>query len=119
MEVCGWFPYRGVNATGEKSELPLDERSAFTAFGFDEIDDFLQGCAGGEDRGYAATAQLVGIFGRDRAAAEKHDVGRTLRLQLFDDERKERHVRAGENREPNTVGIFLNGRLHDLLRSLK
>ena len=57
--------------------------------------------------------------GRDRSAAEKDDVARALRFELLDDERKERHVRAGEDREADAVGILLDRRLHDLLGRLE
>ncbi len=39
--------------------------------------------------------------------------------QLFDDQWEERHVRAGENREADAVGILLNRGLDDLLGRLK
>ena len=44
---------------------------------------------------------------------------RALRFELLDDQRKERHVRAGEDREADAVGIFLNRGLHDLLGRLE
>ena len=40
-------------------------------------------------------------------------------LQLLDDEREERHVRAGEDREADAVGVFLDRGLHDLLGRLE
>ncbi len=39
--------------------------------------------------------------------------------QLLDDERKERHVRAGENRQADAVGVLLDRGLHDLLGRLE
>src|SRR5215467_7679371 len=93
--------------------------SPFTAFAFDEVDDLLQWCAGCEDLAHAGVFEALGILRRNRSAAEKYDIARIAAFQLLDDERKERHVRAGKNREPDAVGVFLNRGLHDLFGRLK
>ena len=96
-----------------------NERSPLPALAFDERDDFGEGRAGGEDLAYAQPLELGGIVGRNRPAAEKHDVARVLLAQLFDDQREERHVGAGEDREADPVGVFLDRGLDDLFGGLK
>jgi len=44
---------------------------------------------------------------------------RRLSFELLDDQRKERHVRARQDRQADPVGVLLNRRLHDLLRRLE
>ena len=54
----------------------------------------------------------------DDAAAEDDDVARVALGEQLDDPREQRHVRAGEDRQPDGVGVLLDRRLDDLLRRL-
>ena len=62
--------------------------------------------------------QLVRVVRRDRAADDdEHVLGAVLAQQL-EDARHERHVRAGEDRDADGVGVLLDRGLDDLLRRL-
>jgi len=87
---------------------------SFTAFAFHEGDDLRERSARRENFAYAQAFQLGRVVGRNRPAAEKDDVAGALRRELFDDQRKERHVSAREDRETDPVGIFLDRGAHDL-----
>src|SRR3954451_6344252 len=84
----------------------------------DPGDDLGGGRARGEDPGHAHPGQLRDVLVRDDAAAEHYDVGGVPLLEQFDDPGEERHVRAGEDREPDRVHVFLDGGRDDLLRGL-
>src|SRR5581483_2443991 len=106
------------NGTRELPQPSPDKFAAFAAFALNERDDVSERRAGREYFAHAQTFEFVSILGRNGAAAEKDDVLRVLRFELLHDKRKERHVRAAENREANAVGIFLNRGLYDLFGRL-
>ena len=62
--------------------------------------------------------QLGDVLLRDRAAHHEHDVAGALLVEQLGDPRHKRHVRAGEDRQPDGVGVLLEHGLHDLLRRL-
>src|SRR6266568_562854 len=86
--------------------------------GADPGDDLGGGRARGEDPGHAHPGQFPDVLVRDDAAAEHHDVGGVPLLEQLDHPAEERHVRAGEDGEPDGVHVLLDGRRHDLLRRL-
>ena len=104
---------------GPDNKESTDEFAPLTTFAFDKVDDIGQRRPRRENLPNATFLERISVFGRNSPAAEKDDILRALRFELIDDERKERHVRAGEDGEPYSVGVFLNGGLHDLLGRLK
>src|SRR5205085_9781848 len=62
--------------------------------------------------------ELGRVLGWDRAADDDEHVLGLVLLQPLEDLGDERHVRTGENRDPDRVGVLLDRRLHDLLRRL-
>ena len=54
----------------------------------------------------------------DRAADDHEHVVGALVAQQLEDARHERHVRAGEDRDPDRVGVLLHDGLDDLLGRL-
>src|SRR5271155_1673758 len=93
--------------------------AALPAFAADELDDLRERSTRGKDLTHAERLEFARVVGRNRSAAEKHDVAGILRSQVLEDGRKECHVRAGEDRETDPVGVFLYGGLNHLLRGLK
>ncbi len=55
---------------------------------------------------------------RDRSADDDEHVVAPVLAETVEDLGHERHVRAGEDRDPDGVGVLLHGRLDDLLRRL-
>src|SRR4051794_11251988 len=84
----------------------------------DEVDDGLRGGAGREDLGHAELLELRDVLVGDRASDGHEDVPGVLLLEEVDDLRHERHVRAGEDRQADGVGVLLQRGLDDLLRRL-
>ena len=82
------------------------------------VHDFGHAGAWCEDRGHSHRCQWRSIGLRNDAAAEDDDVVRSLSLQEVDDPRKQRHVRAREDRQADRVGILGERGAHDLLRCL-
>src|SRR3954451_14467494 len=79
----------------------------------DVVDDRLGRRAGGEDLGHPELLELGDVLGRDRASHGDDDVARVLLAQQLDDLGHERHVRAGEDRQADRVGVLLEHGLHD------
>src|SRR5690606_23593535 len=92
-------------------------RSAGTGLA-DPVDDLVRRGARREDPGHSEGEQR-----RDRAlghiaATEDDDVGRVPLPQLLENAREQRHLRLGEDRQPDGVDVLLHGRLSELLRRL-
>src|SRR3954452_5994075 len=84
----------------------------------DEVDDRLRRGARREHLGHAELLELRDVVGRDRAAdGQQHVVGALLAEEL-DDPRHQRHVRAGQDREADGVGVLLDHGRDDLLGRL-
>ena len=60
----------------------------------------------------------VHVLFRDDAAAGDEDVVASLLVQQLADARKQRHVRAAQDREPDDVDVLLDGGGGDHLRRL-
>ena len=73
---------------------------------------------GREDLGDPHRLELGHVGAGDDAAAEHRDVGRVALAQQLEHLGEQRHVRAGEHGQPDGVGVFLDGRLDDLLGRL-
>ena len=71
-----------------------------------------------EDGGDTLRLQLVGVLVRDRPAEHDHDVLGAVLAQEVEDPRDERHVRSGEDRDPDGVRVLLDRGLDDLLGRL-
>src|SRR5882672_4028831 len=84
----------------------------------DEADDVLGRGARGEELLDAHGLERSDVLGRDDAAAEDRDVLRAFLAQQFQDALEEVVVGPREDGEPDRVGVFLDGRRHDLLRRL-
>ena len=84
----------------------------------DEIDNVFHSGARSEDFGNTARFQSGDVFVGNNSASKDYDVIETLLLGQFDDPRKQRHMRAGQDRKTDCVYILLDGRRNNLLRSL-
>src|SRR4051812_45117987 len=84
----------------------------------DVVDDRLGRRAGRERLGVPELLELGDVLGRDRAPDGDDDVARVLLAQQLDDLRHERHVGAGQDGEPDRIGVLLQRGLDDLLRRL-
>src|ERR687898_473924 len=84
----------------------------------DEVDDRRRRRARGEDLGHPELLELRDVLRGDRAADRDDDVLGVLLAQELHDARDERHVRAGEDGEPDRVRVLLEHGLDDLLRRL-
>src|SRR5712691_8613574 len=84
----------------------------------DETDDVLGRGARGEELFHAHGLEGRDVIGRDDAAAEDRDVFRAFFAEQFQDALEEVVVGAREDGEPDRVGVFLDGRGHNLLRRL-
>src|SRR6478736_6585232 len=84
----------------------------------DPADDLHRRRAGREDLGDAELLERGDVVVGDDAAAEDDDVARVTLGEQLDDPREEGQVRPGEDREPDDVGVLLDGRLDDLLGRL-
>src|SRR5215218_3597282 len=84
----------------------------------DPLHDGRRRGARGEDLGHPELLQLGDVRVRDDPAAEHDDVLCVALLQQLDDPGEQRHVRAGEHRESDGVGVLGDGRLDDLLGGL-
>src|SRR5579875_1375778 len=119
VPTCGSPVGDGATLVRTVNESLAYELAASTALTPNEVNNLRERRARRKDGANAFALEFLSVFRRDRSAAEKDDVLRALRLELLDDERKQRHVRARENREADAVGVFLDRGLHDLLRRLK
>ena len=86
--------------------------------GLQELDDRTSRRARREHLGDALLLQLAHVVVRDRPADDDEHVLGALIAQQRKDARHERHVRAGEDRDADRVGVFLDHRLDDLLGRL-
>src|ERR1700754_3061367 len=100
------------------STVPSGRYSSRGDGALDEVDDRLRGRARGEDLGDPELLQLRDVLIGDRPPDGDDDVARVLLAQQLDHARDERHVRAGEDREPDGVGVLLQHGLDDLLGRL-
>ncbi len=83
-----------------------------------EVDDLRRRRARTEDAGDAELAQFLGVVVGDRAADHHDDVLDPVLAQELEDARYEGHVRAGEDRDADGVGVLLDRGLDDLLGCL-
>src|ERR1041385_4256149 len=89
-----------------------------TDIGADVIDDVLRRRTRRKDLCDAELLELRDVLVRNDASAEQDHVVEGLRAHELEDARKERHMRAREDREADTVDVFLNSGGDDLLRRL-
>jgi len=87
-------------------------------FGFQPHTNRLQRRTGSEDLTHALLFQLSGVGIGNNTAAENENVSEIAIAQFFHHTREEGEVRAGQQRQPNGVDVFLERRLGDLLGSL-
>src|SRR5487761_259598 len=87
-------------------------------FGVHPVHDLLSRGTRREDLRHAQPLELADVGLRDDAAAEDRDVGRVALGQQLEHPREQRHVRAGQDRQPDRGGILLHRRRDDLLGSL-
>src|SRR3954451_5745826 len=92
--------------------------SAFADRSLDELDDLLGRRTGREHLGDPELLELRDVLVGDRPAHGDHHVPGVLLAQELDDPRHQRHVRAGQDRQPDGVGVLLQDGLHDLLGRL-
>lgn len=85
-----------------------------TDVGANPFDDFGGGSAGGEDLCDAEIAQRDDVLAGDDAAAEKNDVAGASGFELGLDCFKESHVRARQDAQTDSVGVFLHSGLRHL-----
>ena len=81
-------------------------------------EDLLGGGAGGEDGSDAGGSELVEVVVGDDAAHDDGDVAAPP-ADLFDHERGEGHVGAGQHRQPDGVDVLVDGGGGDGLGSLE
>src|SRR5207248_7724058 len=86
--------------------------------GPEERDDVAGRSTGREDLRDAELLELGDVGSRDRPAYDHQHLAGAALAQQLDDPWHERHVRAGEDRDPDGVGILLDRGLDDLLRRL-
>src|SRR5215468_2075543 len=86
--------------------------------GLNPADDFVGGGARCEDLGHAHPFQFGDVGIGDDAAAEHGDVRGVAFGEQFEYPAELGHVRAGQDRQPDRVGVFLECGCHDLLRGL-
>ena len=84
----------------------------------DPGDDVVGARARREDLCDAELLELGDVVFRNDPAAEHRYVAAALLLQLGEDLREQRHVRAREDRQPDGVDVLLHGRLGDHLGRL-
>src|SRR5579884_2305561 len=84
----------------------------------DELDRILRRGPGREHLGDAELLELLDVVGGDRAANREHHIVHPLLTQQLEDPRHQRHVRAGEDRQPDRVGVLLDHGLDNLLGRL-
>src|SRR5262245_378760 len=85
---------------------------------FQEVDDLGRRGAGREDLRDALAPELGGVLVRNRAADDDEHVFGAVLLQDRQDLRDEGHVRPGEDRDHDRVGILLHRGHDDLFRRL-
>ena len=111
-----------VGDVGEDGQDDIRRRSGRRAAAahrvLDEVDDRLRRRARGEHLGDPELLELRDVLVGDRAADDDEDVAGVLLVEQLDDLRHQRHVRAGEDRQADRVGVLLQGGLDDLLRRL-
>ena len=83
-----------------------------------EVDDLGSGAPGVKISATPCSLSATTSSLRDRAADDDEHVLRAVLAQAVEDPRDERHVRAGEDRDPDGVRVLLDRRLDDLLRRL-
>src|SRR5262249_47537531 len=84
----------------------------------DEADDVLSRRAGCEELLDAHRLQGGDVLGRNDPAAKDGDVAGALLAEQVEDPLEQVVVRAGQDREPDGVGVFLDRRGDDLLGRL-
>src|SRR4051794_14903931 len=82
------------------------------------VDDLSSGGAGREDLGHPEILQRGDVGVRDDAAAEDDDVGGGPLAEQLEDATEQRHVRAGQDRQPDRLRVLLERGLDHLLRGL-
>src|SRR4051794_19881042 len=104
---------------GSETSPPRTSAGAPAAYRvLDEVDDVLRRRTRREHLGDAELLELGDVVRRDRPAHREQHVVDALRAQQLDDPRHERHVRAGQDRQADRVGVLLDHGLDDLLRRL-
>src|SRR5688500_2788308 len=83
-----------------------------------ELDWFCRRGARAEQLADTQRLELLHVFFRNDAAADDEYVIGVFLLQQLDDARKQRHVRARENRQGYDVDIFLYRRARNHFRRL-
>ena len=84
----------------------------------DEVDDLLHRRAGQEDARDADRLQLRHVHVGDDPADDHQHVVQALLFQQFHDARADVHVRAGQDRQADDVGVLLQRGADDLLGRL-
>src|SRR5687767_76886 len=84
----------------------------------DEVDDVLHRGARQENALDAHLFKLRDVHVGDDAADDDEHVVQALLMQELHDARTDMHVRSGQDRQPDHVGILLQRRTHYLLRRL-
>src|SRR6476659_4210445 len=89
-----------------------------TDVGRDPSHDLVQWRTGREDLRDTGVLELRDVGVGDDPAAEDDHVVDVVGLQQFQGLGEQRHVRAGQDRQPDGVGVLLDDGLDDLLRGL-
>src|SRR5215470_18244588 len=116
-----WYSYRSKTVSPRdpsQTARTLTLASRLADVFPDPGDDLLGGGAGGEHLGDVQLGELGQVIVGDDPAAEHDDVVGALAPEQLDHLGEQRHVRAGEHRQPDGVGVLLQRGLHDLLRGL-
>src|ERR1700738_499192 len=82
------------------------------------VDEDIQRCAGGEDRGGTGGQQLGHVGLRDGPTHHDRDVARLRGPQRLDCSGGQRQMRTGEDRKPHQRNVFLQRNRHDVLDAL-
>ncbi len=93
-------------------------RSTARALRVDEVDDVLHRRAGQEDAADPMAFSFGDVDVRDDPADDDQHVVEALLLQQLHDARADVHVRAGQDRQADDVGVLLQRRADDLLGRL-
>jgi len=84
----------------------------------DEVNDLVHPGARCEDRAHSEFFQTRHIFIGDDSAAKDDYVCQPCFPRQINDSREKCHMRAGQNRQPDRIDVFLHGSAHDHLGSL-
>jgi len=84
----------------------------------DEIDYFLCGRAGAEERIHPCGEEFIPVFFRYDASTGENDAVCAARAEQLSHFSENGHVRAGKHRETHDVDVFLYRRFDDHLRCL-